>query len=159
MDDTAPPGGSTGVYACESASLDAWVQLGTAGGKVISLSFPEDPADDFETDHPLLDRIERYLDGVDPVTFEDVDVALTAGGDRRAILQTLQNVPYGEALACGQLARMTGGLSDDDEGLRTVRETLAANPVPLLVPDHRVRDGPSGAPPRVVQRLRSIEGL
>jgi methylated-DNA-[protein]-cysteine S-methyltransferase len=40
-----------------------------------------------------------------------------------------------------------------------VREALAANPVPLLIPDHRVRDGPSGAPPPVEQKLRAVEGL
>lgn len=158
MDDIATADGA-GVYARESPFLESWVQLGTAGGKVISVSFPDHPEDDHETDHPLLDRIERYLDGVDPVTFEDVDVGLTAGGDQRGVLETLQNVPYGEDVGCGQLARMTGGLSDDDEGLRTVREALAANPAPLVIPDHRVRDGPSAAPPRVVQRLRSVEGL
>jgi len=149
----------TGVHARESPFLEAWVQIGTAGGKVISVSFPDQPEDGHETDHPLLDRIERYLDGVDPVTFEDVDVGLTAGGDQRRVLETLQNVPYGEDVGCGQLARMTGGLSDDDEDLRTVREALAENPAPLVIPDHRVRDGPSAAPPRIVQRLRSVEGL
>jgi methylated-DNA-[protein]-cysteine S-methyltransferase len=158
MDDTTAPG-SAGVYARESPFLDAWVQIGTAGGKVISVSFPDRPEEDHETDHPLLDRIERYLDGVDPVTFEDVDVALTAGGDGRAVLETLQAVPYGEDVGVGQLARMTGGLADDDEGVRTVRQALADNPAPLLIPDHRVRDGPSAAPPGVVQRLRSVEGL
>ena len=58
------------------------------------------------------------------------------------------------------LAGMTSGLdptSKDDRDL--VRTALAENPVALLVPDHRVRDGPSGAPPIVEQRLRSIESL
>ncbi|RDZ98709.1 cysteine methyltransferase, partial [Haloferax sp. Atlit-6N] len=37
------------------------------------------------------------------------------------------------------------------------RTALAENPVPLFVPDHRVRDAPSGAPASVAERLREIE--
>ena len=33
------------------------------------------------------------------------------------------------------------------------------DPAPLLIADHRVRDGPSAAPPEIEQRLRSLEGL
>jgi len=55
---------------------------------------------------------------------------------------------------------MTEGLgADDQDDQQQVREALAANPVPLLIPDHRVRDGPSGAPPAVEQKLRVVEGL
>jgi methylated-DNA-[protein]-cysteine S-methyltransferase len=52
------------------------------------------------------------------------------------------------------------GLDDENEAdVTTVRTALDANPVPVVVPDHRIRDGPSSAPPRVEQRLRSLEGL
>ena len=55
---------------------------------------------------------------------------------------------------------MVAGLDPEDDTDRTlVRTALAENPVPLLVPDHRVRDGPSAAPPDVEQKLRSLEGL
>lgn len=150
---------TAGVFARESEYLDAWVQIGVAGGKVISVTFPDSPEEGYEEEHQLLDRIERYLEGVDAVSFADVDVGLTEGGDRRAVLEALREVPYGEEASCGQLARMTPGLADDDEGVDVVRRALAANPVPLVIPDHRVRDGPSGAPPGIVQRLRSVEGL
>jgi methylated-DNA-[protein]-cysteine S-methyltransferase len=158
MDDTASDDGA-GLYARESPLLDAWVQVGLAGGKVISVSFPDRPEEGYAGEHPLLDRIERYLDGVDAVTFEEVDVALTAGGDRRAVLEAVRELPYGEAASVGQIARMTAGLADDDAGVEAVRRALADNPVPLLIPSHRVRDGPGAAPPAVVRRLRSVEGL
>jgi len=48
---------------------------------------------------------------------------------------------------------------EDDRDLATVRDALADNPVPLLIPDHRVRDGPSAPPLAVQQTLRAIEGL
>jgi methylated-DNA-[protein]-cysteine S-methyltransferase len=48
---------------------------------------------------------------------------------------------------------------DDQDDLIVVREALAENPVPVIVPDHRVRDGPSALPPAVEQKLRSLEDL
>jgi methylated-DNA-[protein]-cysteine S-methyltransferase len=54
---------------------------------------------------------------------------------------------------------MAGLNDEDDEDLRLLRTALAENPAPLLIPDHRVRDGPSGAPASVEQRLRSLEQL
>lgn len=59
-----------------------------------------------------------------------------------------------------RLVAMTPGLDPDDEDAADrVRRVLAANPAPLLVPDHRVRDGPSAIDPEVEQRLRNLEGL
>jgi methylated-DNA-[protein]-cysteine S-methyltransferase len=55
---------------------------------------------------------------------------------------------------------MTSGIDHtDDEDLNLVRTALDENPAPLLIPDHRVRDGPSAAPAPVEQKLRSLEGL
>jgi methylated-DNA-[protein]-cysteine S-methyltransferase len=154
MDDSA------GIFARESDYLDRYVQVGTAGGKVISVSFPEVPDEDAGDEHPVLDRIERYLAGVDRVAFDEVDVALTLPTDQGGVLKALRDVPYGEQVSCGELAAMVPGLDpDDDETTQTVRTALANNPIPLVVPDHRVRDGPSAAPPEVEQRLRSVEGL
>jgi methylated-DNA-[protein]-cysteine S-methyltransferase len=73
------------------------------------------------------------------------------------VLEALRQVPYGEDVSVERLARMAAGVDPDDE--TTVRTALAENPVPLVVGDHRVRDGPSAAPPAVEQRLRSVEGL
>jgi len=153
--------GVAGIYARHSPFLDRDVQLGVASGRVISVSFPQEADDGAGEDHPVLDRIDVYLDGVKPVDFDDVEVALTLPTDQRAVLETLrEQVPYGEDVSVAQLARMTPGLdAEDEDDLILVRTALDANPVPLLVPDHRVRDGPSAAEPHVEQKLRSIEGL
>jgi methylated-DNA-[protein]-cysteine S-methyltransferase len=151
---------AAGIYARESSYLGRFVQLGIAGDRVISVSFPESPDEVHETDHELLDRIDHYLDGVDDVDFADVEVGLTVPTDQRSVLETLRGIPYGEQVSVEQLTRMTPDLdaeNDDDQIL--VRTALDENPVPLLIPDHRVRDGPSAAPPEVEQKLRSLEGL
>jgi methylated-DNA-[protein]-cysteine S-methyltransferase len=150
---------TAGIYAREAPYLDRFVQIGVASGRVISLSFPTDPPPDADEAHDVLDRIDAYLDG-EAVSFRETEVALTMATEQRDILERLRSVPYGEGVTVEGLARMTPGLdpdSDDDRGV--VRTALAENPVPLLVPDHRVRDGPSTAPPPVEQKLRSIEGL
>lgn len=150
---------AAGIYARESSYLDHYVQLGVAGERVLAVSFPTTPDEGAGTDHPLLDRVDAYLENEDE-DFADVTVALTMPTDKRQVLETVRELPYGEQVSVEQLTQMTAGLDpDDDEDRRLVRTALDDNPAPLLIPDHRVRDGPSSAPPRIVQKLRNIEGL
>lgn len=170
MDDVA----EAGIYARHSPYLERYVQLGAASGRLLSVSFPEHPDEEAvvvgdETEdgaeepasvHPVLDRVFEYLDGLDEVDFDDVQVALTVPTDQRAVLERLREIPYGEQVDVTALARMTPELDpDDDDDVILIRTALDANPAPLVIPDHRVRDGPSAAPPPVEQKLRSLEGL
>lgn len=151
--------GTAGIYARESSFLDRYVQLGIAQGRVISVSFPTTLEEGASENHDLLDRIESYLQGTTD-SFDDVEVALTVPTDQRKVLEQLREVPYGDNITVEQLVRMVSGLDIDEESDHTlVREALAENPAPLLIPDHRVRDGPSAAPPPVEQKLRAIEDL
>ncbi len=148
-----------GIYARESTYLDCYVQVGVAQGRVISVSFPPTPEADAESEHELLDRITAYLQG-DRDDFADVTVALTMATDQREVLERVREIPYGEQATVEQLARMVPDRDPDEEGdRRLVRDALANNPAPIFVADHRVRDGPSGAPPGVEQKLRAVEGL
>jgi len=150
---------AAGIYARESAVLDRYVQIGVAGERVLAVSFPDEPDDQTGSDHPLLDRIEAYLGG-ERDDFADVTVALTVPTDRRSVLEALREVPYGESVSVDQLTRMTPGLDSEEASDReAVRTALGENPAPLLLPDHRVRDGPSNAPGEVIDQLRRIEGL
>lgn len=154
----APGDHETGIYARESPYLERYVQLGVASEKLINVSFPEEPNGAAEPEYPLLDRIFAYLEG-EGDEFTDVDIALTVPTEQRTVLEALRNVPHGEDVSVERLARMAGLDDADEADLETVRTALSSNPVPIVVPDHRIRDGPSSAPPRVEQRLRSLEGL
>jgi methylated-DNA-[protein]-cysteine S-methyltransferase len=149
----------SGIYARESSYLDCYVQIGIASDQVVSVSFPRSSEANAENEHELLDRIEEYLEGTGS-DFSDVTIALTVPTDQRAVLEAVRKVSYGEQAS---VERLTSTISDldpeSDEDLDAVRTALDENPVPIFVPDHRVRDGPSAAPPRVEQRLRSVEGL
>lgn len=149
-----------GIYAQESPYLDRYVQLGAASGRVLRVTFPNTAEPDAETDHPVLDRIFEYLDGLEEIEFDDVQVALTMPTDQRTVLEQVREIPYGDQVDVRTLTRMTPELdSDDSADVNLVRTALDNNPAPILVPDHRVRDGPSAAPPPVEQKLRSLEGL
>lgn len=150
---------NAGIYAQESPYLERFVQLGVASGRVLRVTFPHDADEDAEADHAVLDRIVAYLEGVED-DFEDVQVALTLPTDRRRVLEAVRAVPYGEQVNVETLTRMTPDLDHTEEAdLQLVRTALDENPAPILIPDHRVRDGPSAAPPDVEQKLRSLEEL
>jgi methylated-DNA-[protein]-cysteine S-methyltransferase len=123
------------------------------------VSFPQTPDEEAHGEHDLLDRVFGYLEGVED-DFADVQVALTLPTNQRAVLERVREIPYGDQISVETLARMTAGVDHtDEEDVNLVRTALDVNPAPLLIPDHRVRDGPSAAPPEVEQRLRSLEGL
>jgi len=148
---------AAGIYARESPYLDSAVQLGVAGDRVISVSFPEEAPTDADPEHPLLDRLDDYFGGAED-DFDDVEVGLTVPTNHREVLEAVRNIPYGEQVTVKRVLSMVPGTDPEDGDAReTARAALAENPVPLFVPDHRVRDGPSGAPPEVADRLRTLE--
>ncbi len=156
MDDLS----EAGIYARESTYLDRYVQVGVASGRVLRISFPEGPADDADGDHPVVDQLLAYLDELEAVSFDDVQVALTMPTDQRAVLEQVREIPYGDQVDVETLTRLTPELDPADEDDSTlVRTALDENPAPIVIPDHRVRDGPSAAPPAVEQKLRSLEEL
>lgn len=149
---------ATGVYAREFPALDRVVEVGVASGRVISVTFPDTLPDDADPDHPVLDRIAAALDGDPDADLVGVEVALTVPTDRRRVLEATRQVPRGETATLAQVAHMANLNPDDEDDAATVREALAANPVPLLVPDHRVPDVRGATPPDVAEHLREVEG-
>jgi methylated-DNA-[protein]-cysteine S-methyltransferase len=145
---------ATGIYARESAALGRPVQIGVAAGRVIAVSFPDDVPSDAAPDHPALEAILAAVEGgPDP----DVEVALTVPTDHRRLLEAVRSIPRGETVSTDSLAR-TAGLDPDDETDReTVAAALAENPVPILVPDHRVSGVAGATPTAVAERLRALE--
>ena len=144
----------TGIYAREINELERVVRIGIASGRVISLSVPETIPEGPTGSHDLFDRIEQYVAG-EPDEFEDVPIALTVPTDQRAVLEEVREIPYGETSDTATLTRRTPGLAEEDED--AVRAALESNPVPILIPDHRIVDGPSALPVDLARRLRSIE--
>ena len=83
-------------------------------------------------------------------------------GFRRAVLQTLTDVPFGETVSYGELATMVG----NPGAVRAVGSAMANNPLAIVVPCHRVlasggRPGGYSAPGglRTKQQLLALEGV
>ncbi|WP_058367271.1 MGMT family protein [Haloparvum sedimenti] len=150
--------GTTGVYARAYDALDRAVEVGFAGGRVISVEFPETVPEDAAADHELLDRIGDYLAGSEE-PFAEEPIGLTVPTDRREVLEAARQVPYGEEASVSQVTRMAGLDDNDPEDLDLVTAALGANPVPLLIPDHRVQGGPYATPADVRGTFRRVEGL
>jgi methylated-DNA-[protein]-cysteine S-methyltransferase len=126
---------------------------------VISLSFPESPEPGAGGDHEILDWVARYLAGAE-TDVTDIEVGLTVPTDQRTVLETVREIPYGESLAFERLVARSPGLDPDaGDDLETARTALAENPIPLLIPDHRVRDGPWATPASARSVLTELEGL
>ncbi|MFD1684478.1 MGMT family protein [Halobellus litoreus] len=145
-----------GIFARESERLGRAVEIGIASGRVVGVSFPETVPADAGAEHPVLDRVFAYLDG-EADHLADVEIGLTVPTEHRRVLEAARNVPHGETVSLDRVIRMAGLDPDESADVETARTALAENPVPLVVPDHRVRDAPGGAPASVAERLREIE--
>mgnify|MGYP002761259643 FL=1 len=145
-----------GIYAQRFDELDTVIQLGVASGQVIDVSFPDTAPDDATTDHEVFRLINDYLDG-DRLALTDVEIALTVPTDHRQVLDALQNVSAGNTVTVSRLARLAGMDEDSEEDQAAIRDALQANPVPLLIPDHRVHDAQGATPSDVAATLRDLE--
>lgn len=145
-------------YAKYYPYLESNLEVVIAEGRVTSVTFPDEPHSDAEDEHELLDRIDGYLSGTVEDEFADVEIGIEASPPEQQVFEALRSIPYGENSSVADIARSVPEYdAGTDDDLDAIREILDRNPVPVILPDHRVRDGPSAAPPRVEQRLRSLE--
>ena len=79
-------------------------------------------------------QLREYLDGERREFDLPLDWSL-AGEDERVVLETLRDIaPYGHVVTYGELARRSGCPG----GARAVGQAMARNPLPVVVPCHRV---------------------
>lgn len=138
--------------------LEAYLEVRISATAVTCVRFPSEVDPEMDAEHPLLDRVEDYLSGTIRDDFRDVDVSLNVGNDEATLYRAVRNIPFGEDVSVEDLARDLPEFDvSQSEDHDRIRELLDRNPIPLIIPDHRVRDAPSAAPPEIEQRLRSLE--
>ncbi|NUW40403.1 methylated-DNA--[protein]-cysteine S-methyltransferase [Nonomuraea rhodomycinica] len=81
-------------------------------------------------------ELEAYFAGELRAFETPVDWRLTSGS-RRVVLQALHRVPYGSAVTYGELATRSASAVP----ARGIGSIMAANPIPIVVPCHRVIAG------------------
>ncbi|MFW6125948.1 MAG: methylated-DNA--[protein]-cysteine S-methyltransferase [Chloroflexota bacterium] len=89
----------------------------------------------------LAERMRRYFQG-QRVAFEDELDITWATPFLRAVWEATRHIPYGETRSYGWVARWIGR----PRAVRAVGQALARNPLPIIVPCHRVvaSDGSPG---------------
>ncbi|WP_420821662.1 methylated-DNA--[protein]-cysteine S-methyltransferase [Pseudonocardia acidicola] len=105
----------------------------------------EAPVDDPQRTDPVARQLAEYLAGTRTVFTLPLDWRLTSG-TQRTVLQTLYDgVGYGETITYGELAARSSAFSAGHTAARGVGSIMASNPIPVIVPCHRVlAAGPGG---------------
>ncbi len=113
------------------------VTVGDAGIVVIDLppvgDRPEGAVE--EVDDRVASELQEYFAGERRDFEVPVDLSGVGGEFRREVLETLlRDVPWGETVSYGELAAMAGR----PLAVRAVGSAMSNNPVPIVVPCHRV---------------------
>ncbi|MGE0087766.1 MAG: methylated-DNA--[protein]-cysteine S-methyltransferase [Desulfococcaceae bacterium] len=94
------------------------------------------PRPEWNADHQTLEEVMRqlalYFDG--KLKKFSLKLCLNVTPFQREVLTALQQVPYGDTVSYGELAKMIG----KPRASRAVGQANAKNPVPIVIPCHRV---------------------
>lgn len=118
--------GLAGLTLPRATEEAAWTQL--------NAGWPQGTPSSSDQWPELRQRLLDYLDG-NPVDFSDVALDLPARPPFwRQVWEACARIPYGETRSYAELARQAGA----PRAFRAVGGAMAANPIPLVIPCHRV---------------------
>lgn len=111
-------------------------------------------------DHlPLFEEARRQLEEYFAGSRQNFDLPLNPGGTdfQRRVWRTLLDIPYGTAISYRELARR----ADCPRGYQAVGQANGRNPLPILIPCHRVigADGTLGGYSGGLDRKRFLLDL
>lgn len=102
-----------------------------SGERLAELIFlPEGPRQVSATIRPVARALEIYFD--DPTRPFDLPLALVGTSFRQRVWAALNTIPVGQTTTYGALARQIGSSA------RAVGQALGDNPIPIVIPCHRV---------------------
>jgi methylated-DNA-[protein]-cysteine S-methyltransferase len=104
-------------------------------------------------------ELEDYFEGKRHHFDVPVDWKLTPAGFRNRALHAVARIPYGETRTYGQIAKQAG----NERAFRAAGTACGRNPIPLIVPCHRVVQsgggvGNYGGGPEMKRALLDLEG-
>jgi methylated-DNA-[protein]-cysteine S-methyltransferase len=161
------------AYACVDSPLGTLTVAGTRRG-LVRVAFPEESREDVLAriatrisprivEAPgRLDQVRRELDEYFAGARSDFELALDwslIAGFARRVLRATAAIPYGGVLSYGEVA----GEAGSPRGSRATGNALGANPMPIVIPCHRVlRSGGAlggyGGGPQRKRWLLELEG-
>jgi O-6-methylguanine DNA methyltransferase len=121
-------------YAQFSSDLDLFIDLALSGDRVAHVELLRTlPAGRRPRSHPYLDRLLRQVHG-GADDLRDIPVDLPIPPFQRAVLEELRQIPSGATRTYAEIAKRIG----HPGAARAVGNACAHNPVPVVVPCHRV---------------------
>jgi len=160
------------IDSCQTAW--GWVGIASSPNGLLALTLPqptqeralepllerwgESPGYDDPRLDGLKKKLQRYFEGQRVVFDEPLDLAGATSFQRRVWL-AVRDIPYGETRSYADIARQIGS----PRAARAVGQAMAANPVPIVVPCHRVVGsdgglGGFGSGLNLKRRLLEMEG-
>ncbi len=127
-------------YTCHDSPVGRLLLTGTQT-TLMAIDFPENgqaqtPQAEWQCDDELFTETIRQLDEYFSGTRTEFSVALELEGTdfQKKVWAVLQTIPFGETLSYGEVAHRMG----QPTASRAVGMANNANPVPIIVPCHRV---------------------
>jgi O-6-methylguanine DNA methyltransferase len=121
-------------YAQFSSDLDLFIDLALFGDRVARVELLRTlPSGRRPRSHPYLDRVLHHVHG-DGDDLRDIPVELRVPPFQRAVLEELRRIPSGATRTYADIAKRIG----HPGAARAVGNACAHNPVPVVVPCHRV---------------------
>jgi methylated-DNA-[protein]-cysteine S-methyltransferase len=96
----------------------------------------ETPQEDWKEDPAFFMEVIRQLQEYFAGTLHEFEIPLFMDGTdfQKCVWKNLQKIPYGETITYGELAKRIG----DSKAVRAVGAANGQNPLPIIVPCHRV---------------------
>ncbi|MCA9370661.1 MAG: methylated-DNA--[protein]-cysteine S-methyltransferase [Candidatus Peregrinibacteria bacterium] len=108
---------------------------GTEQG-ITSITFLDEKPDTVQSDNvhrDVVSQLNEYFDGK-RTAFHSLQLSYPATEFQIQVWDTLMNVPFGETISYGELAKRSG----HNGAARAVGTAMNVNPLPLIIPCHRV---------------------
>ena len=105
-------------------------------GRLVRIRFTDDGSEAATSDQGLcsavVTQLEQYFSG----TRQNFEIELAVRGTefQRRVWNEVSSIPFGECVSYGEVARRLG----DPGAVRAVGAANGANPVPIVIPCHRV---------------------
>ncbi|MFQ5919333.1 MAG: methylated-DNA--[protein]-cysteine S-methyltransferase [Thermoplasmata archaeon] len=129
----AAAGEALSLYSRFSSELGLYVQLEVLGQRVRRVKLARDASRDAESSHPYLEKILEHL-RTGKGDLRDIPLDLQVGPFEREVLEYLRTLRRGRTVTYGEIAQHLGR----PRAARAVGRACARNPVPLVIPCHRV---------------------
>jgi len=113
-----------------------WVGIGEhANARLLRAAFPEDRVEKRAAElAPVRFQIQEYFAGTRKTFTLKVDLRAVRSEFNETVLEVCREIPFGHTLTYGELAERAGSPG----AARAVGTAMSQNPVPIVVPCHRV---------------------